>query len=198
MAYSTRYLNKSELTGYLVKQFNLCGKKNCRCARDGKGHEANYVYYREYVLKPGVVTRSGLVSKLRKKYIKKSELEEWRRTLASNKSYFIGKRIPIDALDDKKLSKLKGKELRMALFEKYRVKRTKGALQVFPSQKHLKFLEEQQLIKNRYLRLRHELRLLHIKTCVDPFLPSNWNNLDISKIISAFSNTSKLYADKHN
>ncbi|MBU1088510.1 hypothetical protein KKA02_01345 [Patescibacteria group bacterium] len=47
MWYETRELDQPELTGYIVKEKVRCGKKNCRCFREGVKHEAFYLYYRD-------------------------------------------------------------------------------------------------------------------------------------------------------
>lgn len=81
MWYETREFNNPEWTGYIVQEKIRCGKKCCRCFREGKKHKAFYLYYREYQIDG---TR-----KLRKKYLKKSEVGKWQRELSKNKGLLL-------------------------------------------------------------------------------------------------------------
>lgn len=160
MAYDYRYLNRPEYTGYLVKQFNKCGKPNCRCAKDGKGHEANYVYYREYSPSPKAGTRTGFKSKLRKIYIKKSEVKKWQRKINLHKAPYVYMKLPLGALENKDLSNLKGNKLLLAAYEKYRIKRTKDAKSRSTDEETVKTRGHLKEARNRYQRLRHEFSLI--------------------------------------
>lgn len=80
MWYDARVLNDPELTGYIVKEKVTCGKKNCKCSR-GEKHEAFYVYWREYM--------PDGARKLRKLYIKKSEIRNWQKKLSKHKGMYI-------------------------------------------------------------------------------------------------------------
>lgn len=93
MWYETREFNNPEWTGYIVKEKVRCGKKNCRCFREGKKHEAFYLYYREYQLDG---TR-----KLRKKYLRKSQVAGWQEKLSKHKGMLI-----TGCLTEKQLEKL--------------------------------------------------------------------------------------------
>ena len=81
MWYDSRFSNNPEYTGYIVKEKVRCGKKNCKCYREGKKHEAFYLYWREY--------QEDCTWKLRKKYLKKSEISQWQKKIASHKAIFI-------------------------------------------------------------------------------------------------------------
>lgn len=50
MAFFSRFSNNPYLTGYIIRQFINCGKKNCHCYKDGKKHEVYRLNYREYDL----------------------------------------------------------------------------------------------------------------------------------------------------
>ena len=163
MAYTSRYLNKPEYTGCLVTQHNPCGKKNCHCATDGKGHEATYLYYRVYTQDFAAGTRTGFVSKLKKKYIRKADVKKWQRKLALAKAYFIYSKLPQEVLiklQNDSIFKLKGNRFLRAVYDKYRVRRTKDALPRFSDQgmeKIRRYLQEDRISN---LRCRHELNLI--------------------------------------
>lgn len=121
MAYETRVLNNPKFTGYIVKEKVKCGKKNCKCYREGLKHEANYVYYREYAF--DYSGKNKLTNKLKKMYIKKSEVEKWNRIIGLSKAPYI-----ITKLDEGRLSfllkyDLKQDDLWMKAYELYRVRR---------------------------------------------------------------------------
>jgi hypothetical protein len=194
MAY--RYLNKPENTGYLVKQYNSCGKKNCRCARDGKGHEANYVYYRVYVLKPEAGTGNGFVHKLKKMYIKKRDLAKWERKIALAKAPFIYYKLPTEVFSDP-IFKLKQKNrLFRMVYDKYRVRRTKGAKPRFTDSEMVKIREHSEETKIRYQRTRQEFSLIKalMKSFKKPYDSKARSSVAIKARIRM---RQRYYASKH-
>jgi len=76
------------LFGSIIRQRVACGKPNCKCVLKNEKHEAYYLKWREKDLFTNI-------SKLRKKYLKKSEIEQVRAELYTQKGrYILGKLNP--------------------------------------------------------------------------------------------------------
>lgn len=69
-----RLANDPEWSGYVVEGKTKCGKKNCRCMRKNSYHRAYWLMWREY--------GSDGTKKLRKKYLKKTQVYPIQRKLA--------------------------------------------------------------------------------------------------------------------
>lgn len=80
MWYPYRQLNDPLQTGYIAIQKKTCGKPNCKCVTKGEKHLAYYLFWREY-------QRDG-TRKLRKKYLKQSEVRNTQQQLSASKGMF--------------------------------------------------------------------------------------------------------------
>lgn len=69
-----RLANDPEWSGYIVEGKTKCGKKNCHCMRKNSYHRAYWLMWREYV--------SYGKTRLRKKYLKKTQVYSVQRKLA--------------------------------------------------------------------------------------------------------------------
>jgi len=103
----------AKLIGYIIQEKVRCGKKNCRCYTKNEKHKAFYLYYREKQLDG---TR-----KLKKKYLKKSEVKKWQKKLSSTKAYEFMASYPftLEEMDNflKTYSHLKDKEMAIKSYE---------------------------------------------------------------------------------
>jgi len=61
-------------------QKKVCGKPNCRCVTKGEKHTAYYLFWREY--------QNDGTRKLKKKYLKLSEVESIQQQLSASKGMF--------------------------------------------------------------------------------------------------------------
>lgn len=196
MAYEARVLNNPEFTGYLVKQKVKCGKKNCRCYREGKLHVANYVYYRVYFQDHETDNSTGYISKLKKKYIKKSEVSKWHRKLALNKAYKVIGGLSLDSANDKELCNLEGNKFLIKSFDKYRIRRDGAPRIGLDASTNEHFFN----VQNRYLRFRHEWKLLEniIKAQKRPEHLYDRKARSIAAIKGRIGARQRYYANKHN
>ena len=67
------------LVGAVCKQLKTCGKANCRCVRNGQKHVYYYRFYREN-------------GRLRKQYVRVSDLERVRAACTAHKELQAGLR----------------------------------------------------------------------------------------------------------
>ena len=200
MAYDWRYLNRPELNGSLIKQYNSCGKKNCHCARDGKGHEANYLVYRVYTPNPEAGTKSGFVCKLKKMYIPQADVKKWQRKIALAKAPYIYDKLPLKVFDSDPIFKIKQMNKRLqAIYTKYRVNRTKDAKQYLTSEEKAQIKKHKKEAKNYYLRSKHELSLIkqQVKDFNHLLHPYNSKARSIAGTKGWIKRKQKYYANKH-
>ncbi|GEM_PF-5023938 len=80
------------LFGTLIKQKVKCGKTNCICHTKGEKHEAYYLKWRDKDVFSGI-------SKIRKKYIKKADVENVKAKLEYRKGLYILPRLNISQVD---------------------------------------------------------------------------------------------------
>lgn len=80
MWYPYRQLNDPLQTGYIAIQKKTCGKPNCKCVTKGEKHLAYYLFWREY--------QSDGTRKLKKKYLKQSEVKRVQQQLSASKGMF--------------------------------------------------------------------------------------------------------------
>lgn len=78
MAFLSRFNNDPYLSGYIIRQFINCGKKNCHCYKDGMKHEVYRLRFREYFL-------NGTKSKQKVIHIKKANVSAVQYKLAVRK-----------------------------------------------------------------------------------------------------------------
>lgn len=80
------------LFGAVIKQSFTCGKQNCKCILKGEKHKGFYLRWREY--DPFANT-----SRIRKKYLKKSEVEQVKAKLSLVKGQYIYSRLNLSQIE---------------------------------------------------------------------------------------------------
>lgn len=78
--------------GTVIKQKFTCGKSNCKCVLMGEKHEGYYLKWREYDVFTGT-------SKIRKKYIKRSEVEQVESKLYLLKGQYIYSQLNLSQIE---------------------------------------------------------------------------------------------------
>jgi len=83
MAFFSRFSNNPYLTGYIIRQFINCGKRNCHCYKDGKKHEVFRLKYREYDFAKVRPVKQKI------KHIRRTDIASIQFKLSAHKGWFI-------------------------------------------------------------------------------------------------------------